>query len=361
MIDARLAGHSGIGTYLSELLPRVVPALEAFRPRVLASPAQCEMLRVRLGRAAAVEAWDVPPLTPRDLLAAPSGIGAGDLLWTPHFNVPLRGRHRQAVTLHDILPLTAPALAGRGHGWPVRAWLRAIRSRAQAVLCVSQFTRAEAMRVGRLAASRLTVTHLAADEAWFTPADPPPSRLPETRTIVYVGLLKPHKNVARLLRAFRGVRDRIPHRLLLVARHHGIRTIDHEALTLAQAMPDRVELVESLPFAELLSRVKRAEIAAQPSLHEGFGLPALEAMAAGVPVLAAHAGALPEVCGEAAQYCNPDSERDIARALVTLAEDASLRRRLVAEGRRRARMYSWDECARVTTDLLRTALVAPSR
>ena len=357
MIDARLAGHSGIGTYLSELLPRVVPSLATWRPRVLVVPAQREATQAHLGKDIAVEPWDVPPLSPRDLVAVPPGMAAGDVLWTPHFNVPLRGGHPLVATLHDLLPLTAPALAGPGRGWPVRAWLGAIRARARAVLCVSQFTRAEAMRLGRLPASRLTVSHLAADAAWFAPADAPaPDATP---TIVYVGLLKPHKNVARLLRAFAQVRDRIPHRLVLVARHHQIRTIDREALSLAHAMPDRVELIESLPFAELVRRVKQAQFAAQPSLHEGFGLPALEAMAAGVPVLAGHAGALPEVCGESALYCNPEEESDIARALLALATDAPLRRRLAAEGRKRARTFSWDACARLTADTLRNALASP--
>ncbi len=357
MIDARLAGHSGIGTYLSELLPRVLPAVSAWRPRVLVAPAQRSAIEAWLPPRTSVGTWDIAPLSMGDLVAAPPELARGDVLWTPHFNVPLRSRCPLVVTLHDLLPLTMPSLGGRFRAAPVRAWLHAIRKRARAVLCVSQFTRAEAMRLGRIPASRTMVTHLAAGDAWFRPAADAVARPGDaTRTIVCVGLLKPHKNIARLLRAFARLRERIPHRLVLVARHHGLRNVDREALDLALAMPERVELVESLPFADLVSRVSAAEFAAQPSLHEGFGLPALEAMAAGVPVLAGHAGALPEVCGEAAQYCDPASVRDIERALLALATDSGLRRRLAAEGRKRARTFSWDRCARLTADALHAAM-----
>jgi len=94
----------------------------------------------------------------------------------------------------------------------------------------------------------------------------------------------------------------------------------------------------------------------QPSLHEGFGLPALEAMAAGVPVLASNAGALPEVCGEAAVYCDPRSEDEIARCLLLLASDEALRKRLSAAGRLRAQGFTWEACAHITQNALRDAL-----
>lgn len=360
VIDARLAGHSGIGTYLAELLPRVVPRAAAWRPRILAGHANAGDLEALVGRDGDIQTWNVAPLSIADLAGVPPGVGPHDLLWTPHFNVPLRSGCALAVTLHDLLPLTAPALAGYGRSLPVRAWLRAIGNRARTVLCVSAYTRGEALRLSGLDPARVTVTPLGVDHAWLaadtatdTPADPGARPV-----MIFVGLLKPHKNVARLLRAFARVQDRIDHRLVLVARHRDIRNVDREALALARANPDRVELVEALPFTELVARVKAAQFAVQPSLHEGFGLPALEAMAAGIPVLAGRAGALPEVCGDAALYCDPASEDDIARALLALATDPALRARLALAGRERARSFSWDACAGATAIALCAALGA---
>ena len=359
VIDARLAGHSGIGTYLREMLPRVVPPLAAWQPVILAPSAQAGALARQIGPEARIRPWDVVPLSVADLVRTPPDTGPRDLLWTPHFNVPLRRAGALAVTLHDILPVTAPALVGRGRALPVRAWLHAIRSRARVVFCVSDFTRREVLRHCALDPARLHVTALGVDPAWLAAGAAAPAAEAGPPTMIFVGLLKPHKNVLRLLKAFAQVRDRIPHRLVLVARHRDVRSIDRAALSLAQAMPDRVELVQDLPVAALVARVAQAQFAVQPSLHEGFGLPALEAMAAGVPVLAGRAGALPEVCGDAALYCDPASEEDIARGLVALAGDAPLRARLARDGRERAKTFSWDACAAATAQALDAALRAP--
>ncbi|MCC6196676.1 MAG: glycosyltransferase family 4 protein, partial [Burkholderiales bacterium] len=332
VVDARMVGNSGIGTYLRQVLPRALPRLHAHRPAVLCARAHREELTALVGRSADFVVWNVPPLSPADLWSVPPVAGRDDLVWTPHFNVPLRGRQALAVTLHDLLPLTMPALAGRGRSLPARAWLRAIGRRARIVLCVSRFTRGEALRLGQLDPDRVRVTPLGVDAAWSA-AYPRPPASDAAPTMIYVGLLKPHKNVHRLLRAFASVRERIAHRLVLIARHHDIRNVDRRALALARSLGDRVELVESVPFPDLVARVHAAQFAVQPSLHEGFGLPALEAMAAGTPVLAGRAGALPEVCGDAALFCDPLSESDIACALLRLAGDTALRAQLSERGR----------------------------
>ncbi len=361
VVDARLAGHSGIGTYLDAMLPRVSARLPMWRPLVLARSALRDQLAGHLGGTAEVREWDTPALSVADLFARPPGIDSDDLLWTPHFNVPRLGGQALAVTLHDILPLTAPALAGFGRSLPVRWWMSAVRSRARVVFCVSSFTRSEALRHCGLDAGRVRVTPLGVGAAWRNGESCGPATRSAPPTMIFVGLLKPHKNVARLLRAFASVRERIPHVLVLVGRHRDLRHVDREALSLAAALGHRVELVEQLPLPELVARVRAADFAVLPSLHEGFGLPALEAMAVGTPVLAGCAGALPEVCGNAALYCDPLSEEDIAARLVELATDAALRARLSVAGRARAGEFSWEACADATAAGLDSALAAPER
>ena len=360
IIDARLAGHSGIGVYLEQVLPRVIPHLAPWRPVVLARTALKADLASRLGPDADVRDWDVPPLGLSNLWSVPPVAQPHDLLWTPHFNVPLRRAGPLAVTLHDVLPVAVPHLARRGQRMAVRLWLKAIQARAGIVFCVSDFTRREAITHGALDATRLIVTQLGVDHAWQTgvaATAPRPSDGETSRpTIICIGLMKPHKNLARLLQAFDQVQARIPHRLVLVARHTGLRTIDPNVMSSVQKLGDRVEFIESLPLAELVERTRLAEFAAQPSLYEGFGLPALEAMTVGTPVLAAHAGALPEVCGDAAVYCDPLSVDDIARGLLLLATVPVLRARLSAAGAARSAAFSWDRCASTTVAALEAEL-----
>ncbi len=356
VVDARLSGHSGIGVYLEHLLPRVLPRLAAWRPLVLARPGMQRALAMALPAGIEVDAWDVPPLSVRCLVSVPPRATKQDLLWTPHFNVPLRSAMPLAVTLHDLLPLTAPSLAGTGRAMPLRWWLRAIRARARAVCCVSAFTRDQAVKFGACTADEVTVTPLGVHPAWFTTTPTLSDHSGAIPTIIFVGLLKPHKNVTRLLRAFESVSAAVPHRLVLVAHHARVRNVDREALALIARLGDRVELIDDLPQDELVARVKDAAFLVLPSLHEGFGLPALEAMAAGTPVLAGRAGALPEVCGDAALYCDPASQEDIAQGLLRLASDSTLRTQLAAAGRLRAATFSWDACAALTAAALERAL-----
>jgi glycosyltransferase involved in cell wall biosynthesis len=173
--------------------------------------------------------------------------------------------------------------------------------------------------------------------------------------LLFVGLVKPHKNLTGLLRAFEQIAPAIAHRLIVVGRHSGLRGIDAEALALARRLAPRVELIEGVAAETLAGLMAGADLLIQPSFHEGFGLPPLEAMAAGTPVLAARAGALPEVCGDAALYFDPASAADIARCILQALGDDAMRARLRQAGLARARRFPWNACAGATVAVLLAA------
>jgi glycosyltransferase involved in cell wall biosynthesis len=157
-----------------------------------------------------------------------------------------------------------------------------MRRRARRVICVSEFTREQAVRLGGIDSQRTSVVHLGVDPAWTAGAG---SRNVSTSPyLVFVGLVKPHKNLLGLLRAFEILMAAIPHRLVVVGRHTSVRDVDRAALDLARRLGSRVELLENVPRARLIQVVAGADLLVQPSFHEGFGLPPLEAMAAGTPV-----------------------------------------------------------------------------
>jgi glycosyltransferase involved in cell wall biosynthesis len=353
IIDARMLDHSGIGVYLSNILPGVLQRCAELRPVLLAMPKQQERARMLGGSLAEVVPWAAAPLTAAELRPPPV-VALGDIWWSPHFNVPLLSAVPLVVTLHDLLPLNQAGLRGSWHKrLAVRTWLGAIRRRARRVICVSEFTRQEVVRLAGLEPARTDVVHLGVDFAWTAGVTSTGSEA--SPYLLFVGLVKPHKNLLGLLRAFDILAPIIPHRLIVVGRHTGLHDVDDASLALASRLAPRVELLENVSQARLAQLVVGADLLVQPSFHEGFGLPPLEAMAAGTPVLAARAGAMPEICGEAALYCNPHSTDDIARRILELLGNPGLSRRMRERGLERAQHFTWQTCAQATGDILLAA------
>jgi glycosyltransferase involved in cell wall biosynthesis len=173
---------------------------------------------------------------------------------------------------------------------------------------------------------------------------------------LYVGNVKPHKNVATLVRAFAALAPQIPHHLAIVGRIDGMRTSDDEVRRLAADVGPRVHLVGEVSDDELAAWIGHATAFAFPSLYEGFGLPPLEAMAAGCPCLVARSGSLPEVCGDAAHYCDPHDVSDVAARLHELLTDEALRVRLRTRGLERAAAYPWERCVAGTVAVIEETL-----
>jgi glycosyltransferase involved in cell wall biosynthesis len=258
------------------------------------------------------------------------------------------------VTVHDLFHLAMPRYAGRGlKRWAAERLLRSVRTRARAVLVPSEFTAGEFRKyLGE--PRRLVVTPLAVDEDW--------SRRPEGDSshprpyFIFVGNVKPHKNLLGFLDAFALVKDRLPHDLMVVGKQDGFRLGDPQSALRAQALGTRVRFLGALGSAELRRWVAFAQAAVLPSFYEGFGLPPLEAMAMGTPVVVSDRASLPEVCGDAALYITPESPDSIAEALERLAGDPVLRQDLIDRGYERARTFSWEATLQKTLPALAEAL-----
>jgi len=354
-VDARMWRSTGIGSYLRGLLPRVVTRLERARFCLLGDPAE-------LGREAVTQQARVSVRSLSARIYGPSEQPAllwrtpreTRVFWAPHVNAPLAGPGRLVVTVHDAFYAHPPA--GAAPRWDkalyLSAMLRGVRRRAEAVLCVSAFTRDELERyVGHFAAP-LEVVPNGLERAWFErPAGLAPLAGPY---LLFVGNLKPHKNLARTLAAFASIAERVPHVFVVVGPGDGSAL----ARELSPRVAARVRFAGAVGDAELKCYVAHAAGLVLASLYEGFGLPPLEAMALGVPVLVSRAASLPEVCGEAALYCDPDSVPDIARGLVTLLTDDVERARLMAAGPAQARRFDWERCADATSAVIARLLDA---
>ena len=281
--------------------------------------------------------------------------GRADLYHSLFQMLPLGIRGGQAapraivVTLHDVICLTHPALAAPS--WIKRQWTArfdrfaipyAIRT-ADHVICDSQAT-AEAARPW-LAPANSTVVHPGVDGGGFPPAWPRPDWLrPEISYLAAFGVSRPYKNVDVVIRALAAVRARRPDvGVVLIGGDGGARqTID------ALGVGDVVVVTPRLSDADLRATVAAARLFVVPSTLEGFGLPTLEAMAAGVPVAVADIPVLSEVAGEAALRFDPHSAEALAAIVERVLVDTKLARDLAQRGLTRAREFSWDRTAEQT-------------
>jgi glycosyltransferase involved in cell wall biosynthesis len=356
-IDVRMADAPGIGTYLRNIVPRVVAARPWWRFVLLGKISAIERLGWHELENVSVRQLSAPIYSVREQLALrPSRNERVDCFWSPHYNIPLWGRAPLVVTVHDVIHLARQEytrnVAKRAYAGLM---FETIRRRASAILTVSEFTKGEFLRLVGSPVAPITVAHNGVDERWFRPVDSPSPR-PSEPYVVCVASVKPHKNLGALIEAFATLCDRIPHNLLIVGRIDGLRTADRTVFGRARAYGDRVQLTGEVSDPTLRSLIGGAAALVHPSLYEGFGLPPLEAMAAGCPCLVSRTTAMPEVCGDAALYCDPIDPGDIASRLYQLVTDEHLRDDLSARGRSRAATFQWSRTTERTLEALDRAV-----
>lgn len=344
--------HAGIGRYVSNVVPRVIAARPGWEFTLL-GPADTPAWG-----SSRVVACDSHIYSVREQLELRSRTPNGaSVFWSPHYNVPLLSAAPLVVTVHDIAHLRLPQFAAGPAGVAKRAYARfmftTVRRRSRAVLFDSQFTQAEFERevgVPHLSA----VTALGVDPSWSSL--PAAQRPQERRYLLFVGSVKPHKNLPRLIEAFRAVSSDIEHDLVIAGSWRGQRTLDRDVLASAGAVGGRVRLVEAPSDETLATYMAHADALILPSLYEGFGLPAVEAMTLGCPCIVSNTSSLPEICGDAGVYVDPLNASDIAAKIVMLVKDDALRARLSAEGRRRAAGFDWNVTAERTATVIERVL-----
>jgi glycosyltransferase involved in cell wall biosynthesis len=265
--------------------------------------------------------------------------------WSPHYDIPLLYNGKLLATVHDVAHVAKPEIfSGFLKQAYARGMLQALRRTAHHIMFVSDFSRQEFVRlVGE--PNSLSVSHIGIDDSWRSDrwkALPAPHPKPY---IVYVGNVKPHKNLEGLLNAFDILRHDIPHDLVLIGKTEGFLTGDGNLVARLSSGSSRVKLAGALDDESVRAYVAHAELLVLPSFYEGFGLPPVEAMAVGCPVAASSAASIPEVCGDAALYFDPTDIRGMAETIRRILGDAILADELRSRGAQRAALYQWENCA----------------
>ena len=274
------------------------------------------------------------------------------LLHSPHYVLPLLCRTRSIVTIHDCIHLLFPQyLPNRMAYHYARVMMGSAIRRSDLVLTVSEASRRDILRFYPKAdPDRLQVVPNAIDDVILEdPGEEEMERVQERyqirgRFVLYAGNIKPHKNLERLIAAFGALKQRPGHedvKLLIIGdeiNRYGSLRRSVEAAGVRQD----VRFFGFVPSRTLAALYRLASVFAFPSLYEGFGLPPLEAMACGTPVVTSRMSSLPEVVGDAALLVDPYSVEDIAHGLERVLGDEGLRGELSTRGRARVKQFSWD-------------------
>jgi glycosyltransferase involved in cell wall biosynthesis len=351
-VDARMVQASGIGTYLTNLLPRIMASRPGWRFNLLGHPDELREFDWGRGPNVSLVRCTAPIYGIQEQIQLAARIPAdSDLVWSPHYNIPLAYRGQLLVTIHDVCHLALPALVEGIHRRAyTRIMLSQVKRKASRILFPSEFTAGEFGRLVGETRSASAIVPYGVSPRWF---DVRPVERPHPRPyVLFVGNVKPHKNLGTLIQAFGSIAGRIPHDLVIVGKHSGFLTGDNPAVAIANAQGSRVHFTGKVPGKTLEQFIAHADVLVLPSLYEGFGLPPLEAMACGCPTIVSRAASLPEMCGDASLYFEPTDHEELASTLLRVVSSQEVRQDLQRRGRRQASRYSWDSCASRTLGFL---------
>lgn len=343
-IDARMISCSGIGTVIKNLIQPLSSA--PFSTTLIAH------------RSAKLSAYSCKPCAApiysiREQVELPKLIPRCDLFWSPHYNVPvlpIRAKKR-IVTIHDAYHLAFKATLGWKQRLYAETMFRQAVCRSDGIITDSLFSQDELHRLLAVPKDRIRVIYPGVDCERFSH----PSSLEEKAILrkkyslpesffLFVGNVKPHKNLRLILDAYE--RNRIDIPTVVVGKINGLQ-IDPSLQRIGKnaQLNDKIFVIGEALDEELPAFYQMATALVFPSLYEGFGLPPLEAMAAGCPAIVSSRASLPEVCGDAAYYLYSNQPDELADALSKMAQCDSLRKSLQEKGKKQSARFSWAKTA----------------
>jgi glycosyltransferase involved in cell wall biosynthesis len=359
-IDARKIHDFGIGTYIRNLLQHLA-RIDQQTEYVLFCSADDTGIARSLGANFRTVCERAGAYSLREQFSIPFKVKRErpDLFHEPHYVLPLLTPGRTIVTIHDCIHLRFPHYfrgeLGRAYA---RASLWTAAHKSDRILTVSEASKRDILRFFRVKPEKIVVIYNAIDERFAV--EPDEAHIVRTREryqlhdqfVLYVGNIKPHKNLERLIEAFHRVRSQgLDHLKLLIIGDEISRLQTLRRAVHRHKLHTHVRFLGFVPLETLAVLYRLASVFVFPSLYEGFGLPPLEAMASGTPVVTSNVSSLPEVVGDAAVLVDPYDPEAIADGMMRALTDDALRAELRARGLERARAFSWDRSVRHIRDI----------
>lgn len=354
-IDARMIESSGIGTYIKNLiywLPKI-----SNHKYVLFGPAS----KLKKYDMPVTEA-DFPIYGLREQVFFPYIIKKANvgLFHSTHYTVPVIYSGKMVVNVHDLIHIVYPEyLSSKPAYFYAKFMIAAACRKAKKIITISENTKNDIIKYFHIEPSKIEITYPAVSDD-FNPS-PEKSEVMKKKYgeyILYVGAIRAHKNILRLLDAFNKLKKekKIKHKLILIGKGKIPYIYDVTKKISDFSLGSEVLIIEEIGQDKLADFYRGADLFVFPSLYEGFGLPPLEAMACGCPVICSNNSSLPEVVGDAALTVSPISVDDIASAIYKVSNDANIRNNLVKKGLERATMFSWKKMAEETLKIYEEVL-----
>jgi glycosyltransferase involved in cell wall biosynthesis len=359
-IDARKLHDFGIGTYIRNLL-RQLARLDTTTEYVLLCRREDRPVLATLGENFRPVPESAGNYSIAEQITVPLALKREGvtLFHAPHYVLPRLVSCRSVVTIHDCIHLMFPQyLPSRLAFNYARTSIKIASRRAARVLTVSESSKRDILRFVDIEPQKIDVIYNAYDERFgIEPSEEDVDRVRERFQlndpfVLYAGNVKPHKNLERLIEAFHLVRNRGLDQLKLVligdeiSKYTALRRAVHR-----HQLHKYVRFLGYVPEQTLAVMYRLAGVFVFPSLYEGFGLPPLEAMASGTPVVTSNVSSLPEVAGDAAMLVDPYDPSAIADGIHEVLTNEPLRRDLRRKGLERARQFSWEQSVRRVRDI----------
>jgi len=364
-LDVRRIRDFGVGTYIRNLLQAIAAENSPHEFHLICSAEDQQQIPALPGNFR-IEIYNRRDSSRADHFGLPRLLARlrVDLTHIPFHRVPLLMRRPYVVTIHDLSSLFYDDATGILHAARVVRLKRGLE-RASRIIAVSGATRRDVVNLAPQAADRIRLIYNAPDPQFrSTPGRSDAAATARERHrileryqirypfLLYAGSIRPQKNIPRLIEAFAVVRQKLDEhggykdlRLIIIgddiSRYPKVRRA-----VIQSRVEQSVRFLGFVPLETLRVFHELATAFVFPSLYEGFGLPPLEAMASGTPVIASQVSSLPEVVGGAAMLVNPENVFDIARGITEVLLNGDLREELITKGRRQAARFSWARTAR---------------
>jgi len=262
----------------------------------------------------------------------------------------------QVVTIHDLSYLVFPNDFLKKDLYKLRSWTRYSIERANRIIAVSKTTKKDIVNHYQIPESRIETIYNGYEKPYLLVEEKLKLNIINNPYILYVGTLQPRKNIGALIEAFSRFKYLHPDFKLVIAGRKGwmYKSIYQKSTELG--LEDDIYFSDYISDNQLIFLYQNAFCFVLPSFYEGFGIPLLEAMNYSCPVISSYSSSLPEIAGEAALYFDPRNPFDLAEKMTELEKNPRLRKKLIKEGKKRIKQFSWEKCARTTLETIKSAI-----